>query len=269
MTASCSRARACKRSRRPWPALPYAALPSTCSRVASLARSLVCQAEHQQALLLTERERDKRTQQLDTLVHSFVHSLAHNKSMDYTRFLSRRALRLLPSAIRALQPLVSLPSMISLGGGYPNARLFPFKGLTLQVPAPPSHSSAPAETVKLELSPGKVAEALQYSPSYGLPSLLEKLSRLQKVRATRETALHARDRSRRRRRRRRLRLLPLPLQREHRPPRDTKILVTTGSQDALSKVRARVCRAPSERASLNCGELDRCSICAWTRATLP
>jgi len=97
LTASCSRARACKRSRRPWPALPYAALPSTCSRVASLARSLVCQAEHQQALLLTERERDKRTQQLDTLVHSFVHSLAHNKSMDYTRFLSRRALRLLPS----------------------------------------------------------------------------------------------------------------------------------------------------------------------------
>jgi len=34
------------------------------------------------------------------------------------------------SAIRALMPLMSQPGMISLGGGLPNDKMFPFTGST-------------------------------------------------------------------------------------------------------------------------------------------
>jgi kynurenine/2-aminoadipate aminotransferase len=39
------------------------------------------------------------------------------KSMNYARFLSKAALNRKPSPIRELHPLLSVPGMISLGGG--------------------------------------------------------------------------------------------------------------------------------------------------------
>lgn len=65
-------------------------------------------------------------------------------------------------------PYMSEPGMISLGGGLPNASLFPFTGVSVRL----------ADTT-LDLSPGQVADALQYSATPGLPSLLGWLRRLQ------------------------------------------------------------------------------------------
>ena len=50
--------------------------------------------------------------------------------MQYAAYLTEESARRKPSAIRALQPLVSLPGMISLGGGMPNANLFPIKNIS-------------------------------------------------------------------------------------------------------------------------------------------
>ncbi len=46
---------------------------------------------------------------------------------DYESFLTRRSKARKPSAIRALQPLLRIPGMISLGGGFPNPSSFPFE----------------------------------------------------------------------------------------------------------------------------------------------
>jgi hypothetical protein len=100
--------------------------------------------------------------------------------MNYLRFLSHRGRRLQPSAIRALQPLVSLPGMISLGGGYPNSRLFPFQSLSMRLAQPGSECET--ESTEVTLSTEQLSTALQYSPSYGIPSLLDKLSIMQTVR---------------------------------------------------------------------------------------
>lgn len=46
--------------------------------------------------------------------------------IDYESYLTARSLGRKPSPIRALQPLLSIPGMISLGGGMPNPATFPF-----------------------------------------------------------------------------------------------------------------------------------------------
>lgn len=45
--------------------------------------------------------------------------------LDYDSYLTKRSLARKPSPIRALMPLLSIPGMISLGGGMPNEGLFP------------------------------------------------------------------------------------------------------------------------------------------------
>jgi DNA-binding transcriptional MocR family regulator len=74
-----------------------------------------------------------------------------------------------PSAIRALQPLLAVPGMISLGGGMPNPQTFPVTGISLSLRS--------GETLNLDTVTS--ATALQYSPTPGLPSLLSHLNRLQ------------------------------------------------------------------------------------------
>lgn len=85
------------------------------------------------------------------------------KHTDYTAYLSRQSKLREPSPIRALQPLVTLPGMISLGGGMPNPDTFPIKGLSIELDG--------GET--LHMTPEETNTALQYSPTEGLPQLVK------------------------------------------------------------------------------------------------
>lgn len=118
---------------------------------------------------------------------------------DYDEFLSTTSKARKPSAIRSLQPLVNLPGMISLGGGMPNAATFPFEKLTMQC----------TSGLELTLSGKALEEALQYSPTPGLPAL---------------NAF----------------LMEHLIMEEHAPPERTGVeralTITQGSQDGLSKV---------------------------------
>jgi len=49
--------------------------------------------------------------------------------MDFKRLMAERTKGLSPSPIRKLVPLMRLPGMVSLGGGYPNARTFAFEAM--------------------------------------------------------------------------------------------------------------------------------------------
>lgn len=84
--------------------------------------------------------------------------------------------------------------MISLAGGMPNPKLFPVGGITFTL----------QDGTKLELPPADVIAALQYSPTPGLPELVDRLTRLQ--------------------------------MREHKPPKAVAVTVTPGSQDGLAKL---------------------------------
>ena len=112
---------------------------------------------------------------------------------DYTPWLSPQALRRRPSPIRALQPLVNLPGMISLGGGMPHPGTFPFTGVALTLRGGEVLQASAADT----------REALQYSPTPGLPELVSRLTALQAA--------------------------------EHAPPRPVAVAVMPGSQDGLAK----------------------------------
>eukprot|EP00808_Paulinella_micropora_P010892 g51762.t1 len=144
---------------------------------------------------------------------------------DYSRWLSPRSLLRTPSPIRALQPLLAVPGVISLGGGMPNPSTFPFQSISVTLQPLPSSSSSsrsfPAASsasgattasaqspIVLSLTPQQTAEALQYSATTGLPGLVKHLQALQ-------MAEHA----------------PPCLAAGERP----RLHVTTGSQDALSK----------------------------------
>jgi kynurenine/2-aminoadipate aminotransferase len=89
---------------------------------------------------------------------------------DYSVFLNAVARRRKPSPIRALQQIVAAnPSIISLGGGMPNPLLFPFAGLSVTL----------RDGTVLPLDEASVKEALQYSPTPGLPGLVNRLRRFQ------------------------------------------------------------------------------------------
>eukprot|EP01105_Mastigella_eilhardi_P007547 TRINITY_DN189_c0_g1_i2.p1 TRINITY_DN189_c0_g1~~TRINITY_DN189_c0_g1_i2.p1 ORF type:complete len:402 (-),score=135.41 TRINITY_DN189_c0_g1_i2:258-1463(-) len=88
----------------------------------------------------------------------------------YGKFLSKRSARRQPSAIRALQPLMATPGMISLGGGNPNGVTFPFKSASFEL----------RDGDHVTISPQNLAVALQYSPSYGLPGFTEYLKNFQR-----------------------------------------------------------------------------------------
>ena len=90
---------------------------------------------------------------------------------EYASRLTQRSLARRPSAIRALQPLVAQPGMISLGGGMPNPSTFPFTKITASL----------RDGSEIELSGARLEASLQYSPTLGLPPLLAHLQALQEA----------------------------------------------------------------------------------------
>ncbi|RQM30200.1 hypothetical protein B5M09_000292 [Aphanomyces astaci] len=117
----------------------------------------------------------------------------------YESFFTARSLRRQPSAIRSLQPLVSLPGMISLGGfvtGMPNPSTFPFEAISIKLKS--GHS--------MDIRGQPLQQALQYSATPGLPELVQ--------------------------------IISTRMEDEHEPPAlsESRMLsITTGSQDALYK----------------------------------
>ncbi|KAJ3155817.1 hypothetical protein HDU89_005375 [Geranomyces variabilis] len=125
------------------------------------------------------------------------HGLASRDPADYSRFIQPRSAARQPSAIRALLPLMSLPGMISLGGGNPNAEMFPFKELTFTLKEDVGGGQVNIPASQLE-------KALQYSPTNGIPEFVSWLKSLQ-------SSVHA-------------------------PPYETyDVCVGNGSQDVLTK----------------------------------
>jgi kynurenine/2-aminoadipate aminotransferase len=121
---------------------------------------------------------------------------SHSIITNYERFLSKVSKKRQPSAIRALMPLMRLPGMISLAGGLPNSDSFPFDSCTFRM----------KDGSTLELNRHDMELALQYSPSEGIPLFHNWLLEHQKMRH-RIDGLH----------------------------HEYGVVVTTGSQDALTK----------------------------------
>ena len=89
--------------------------------------------------------------------------------MDYSKFISKKSRLRKPSAIRALQKYLSLPGMISFGGGNPNPETFPFESCLIKLKSGES----------IDVSPIDMQKSLQYSPTAGLPELVDWLKQLQ------------------------------------------------------------------------------------------
>jgi kynurenine/2-aminoadipate aminotransferase len=117
------------------------------------------------------------------------------RPVDYESYLSARSKARRPSAIRALQPLLAEPGMISLGGGMPNKATFPFESISVGLKGGGT----------FELDGDDLVEVLQYSGTRGLGSLIPHLVDIQ-------TAEHGTV-----------------------TPQPHEICVSTGSQDGLSK----------------------------------
>lgn len=100
---------------------------------------------------------------------TFASSRSQRGAME--RFLNQSSKMRQPSAIRALQPLLKVPGMISLGGGMPNPSTFPISTIQIQL-------KAGGETIQLTAQETEMA--LQYSQTAGLPELLEILAQLQR-----------------------------------------------------------------------------------------
>lgn len=81
--------------------------------------------------------------------------------MQLSRLFASRAAGLAPSPIRKLAPLLRLPGMISLGGGYPNPSTFAFESITATFRG--------GRTLRLEGA--ELAGACQYGPTDCHPAL--------------------------------------------------------------------------------------------------
>ncbi|ORY46995.1 PLP-dependent transferase [Rhizoclosmatium globosum] len=124
-----------------------------------------------------------------------ISNIQKRSLMDYSRFISPKSARRQPSAIRSLAPLLSLPGMISLGGGNPHPDSFPYVGLSFRLRS--------GEVI--DVPEKEVQQALQYSPTNGIPQLVSWLKNLQLT--------------------------------EHKPPTgdNFEICLGNGSQDVLTK----------------------------------
>uniref|UniRef100_A0A8C9UJS0 Kynurenine/alpha-aminoadipate aminotransferase, mitochondrial n=1 Tax=Spermophilus dauricus TaxID=99837 RepID=A0A8C9UJS0_SPEDA len=91
--------------------------------------------------------------------------------MNYARFITSRSAVRKTSPIRAMADIVSKApkSLISLAAGTPNAKMFPFKSAVITVENGNS----------IKFGEEVMKEALQYSPSSGLPKLVSWLKQLQ------------------------------------------------------------------------------------------
>lgn len=113
----------------------------------------------------------------------------------YSKYLSKLSSRRQPSAIRALLPMTRLPGMISLAGGLPNPEQFPIDSFQFSL----------KDGTQLKFTNEEVATSLQYSQTDGLPKFVEWIKKHQKI-------VHKLD-----------------------DKYNFSVIVTTGSQDALSK----------------------------------
>ena len=143
---------------------------------------------------------------LSTLILSSSSSLLHRRgisnnkrwfssTINYENYLSKRSKLRQPSAIRALQPLLSIPGMISLGGGMPNQETFPFRKITCEMLDGTIIDVCDEETID---------ESFQYSPTQGIPRLVKQLEILQQKEHNNNSE-------------------------------NSRLCITTGSQDALGK----------------------------------
>ncbi|XP_062850420.1 kynurenine/alpha-aminoadipate aminotransferase, mitochondrial-like [Trichomycterus rosablanca] len=124
--------------------------------------------------------------------------------MNYSRFLTAVSAARRPSAIRILTELQqrSPPTLISLAGGAPNPNTFPFHSAVIHMKT--------GEKVVFDESSMK--RALQYSASNGIPELVSWMKDLQKKLHDPPTVAYSPERGK------------------------MELCVTTGSQEALSKV---------------------------------
>ena len=99
-----------------------------------------------------------------------IYTIFKKSYFDYENYLSKRSKLRQPSAIRALQPLLSIPGMISLGGGMPNQETFPFRKITCEMLDGTIIDVCDEETID---------ESFQYSPTQGIPRLVKQLEILQ------------------------------------------------------------------------------------------
>eukprot|EP01134_Creolimax_fragrantissima_P005789 CFRG5789T1 len=154
---------------------------------------------HTKPILLLARSPTRTITVINTFEKKFSSSRKMSNSTaapNYNSFFNRRSLAREPSAIRELQPFISIPGMISLGGGMPNPASFPFKSLKAEL----------NDGTSLNIDGADLEEALQYSPTPGLPKLVDFWTQL--------------------------------IQKEH-SPSDAHawgVGVTTGSQDGLAKI---------------------------------
>jgi len=167
-------------------ALPSSQSPSALTNMRHLSRAKSTAAATVAATLTNMRH-------LSRAKSTAAATVAAATTVDYAAHLTRRSLARQPSAIRALQPLVTQPGMISLGGGMPNPSTFPFTRITAEL----------RDGSEIELTGKQLESALQYSPTLGLPPLVEHLYQLQRA--------------------------------EHGIGPERQVCVTTGSADALSK----------------------------------
>ncbi|KAI9098215.1 pyridoxal phosphate-dependent transferase [Phlyctochytrium arcticum] len=124
-------------------------------------------------------------------------STTKRNSDDYSSFFTERSAARQPSAIRALQPLMAIPGMISLGGGNPNPTTFPYESMSFTL-------KKEAGGGEIHIPPQDLQKALQYSPTNGIPEFVSWLKDLQ-------SSVHS-------------------------PPRkDFEVCVGNGSQDVLTK----------------------------------
>lgn len=119
------------------------------------------------SVIATGPEHDRR------LYRTAIRGLA-TKISNYDQYLTDTSKRRQPSPIRRLQPLVSLPGMISLGGGLPNPDCFPITSLSFGVKMPTRNE------MSISLSDMELNTALQYSPTAGIPKLHSQLMELQR-----------------------------------------------------------------------------------------
>ena len=121
--------------------------------------------------------------------------MSEGKRVNYGKFIVESSAARAPSSIRELMRFVSMPGMLNLAGGMPNPGGFPVSGVKLTL----------KNGEEIDWSPQQTNQAFQYGVTWGLPPLVKFLKSMM-------TLLHGKQES-----------------------KAWELLVTTGSQDGLSK----------------------------------
>jgi len=89
---------------------------------------------------------------------------------NYSKFLTEVAQARTDSPIRALQPLIRMPGVLSLGGGNPNAEVFPFESVDVKL----------KDGANITIGEDEVKDALQYTYTQGYPPFCTQISSFMK-----------------------------------------------------------------------------------------